>query len=106
LESRSSVAAHAELGLMADPNAALVPSRASRSRAQEQILVGSGAIGWEAKPVTVKPFKISDGETKYIQPLVTRHGDDLGKMRRDIKLNYLQKSEGELRKLAEAFALL
>ena len=59
-------------------------------------------VSWVPKPVVHREFKVSESETAYMLPLIERYQNDYEKMRRDIKLNYLQKSEGEMKRLAEA----
>jgi nucleolar protein 16 len=37
------------------------------------------------------------GEIDFIEALVKKYGDDVGKMARDTKINYMQRSEGDLK---------
>ncbi|KAF1821213.1 uncharacterized protein K489DRAFT_322946 [Dissoconium aciculare CBS 342.82] len=51
-----------------------------------------------SRPVTKYKRKQPDGEREFIEALVEKYGDDTGKMARDIKINYMQRSEGDLKK--------
>lgn len=42
--------------------------------------------------------KQTENEVAFIEELVKKYGDDTGKMARDIKINYMQRSEGDLKK--------
>jgi nucleolar protein 16 len=42
--------------------------------------------------------KQTENEVAFIEELVKKYGDDVGKMTRDIKINYMQRSEGDLKK--------
>lgn len=42
--------------------------------------------------------KQSDGERGFVQELVEKYGDDYAKMARDIKINYMQRSEGDIKR--------
>ncbi|KAM0719701.1 hypothetical protein Q7P37_003832 [Cladosporium fusiforme] len=42
--------------------------------------------------------KQTDNEVAFIEELVQKYGDDYGKMARDMKINYMQRSEGDLKK--------
>nr|OQO32240.1 hypothetical protein B0A51_00488 [Rachicladosporium sp. CCFEE 5018] len=42
--------------------------------------------------------KQPEGERLFIEALVRKHGNDVGRMARDIKVNYMQRSEGDLKK--------
>jgi len=101
-QSTKSIAqTQAPLGLVSDPNVDLIHSRASRGRVQEE-MASTDNVSWVPKPVVHREFKVSESETAYMLPLIERYQNDYEKMRRDIKLNYLQKSEGEMKRLAEA----
>jgi hypothetical protein len=41
---------------------------------------------------------VSQQERVYISRLVEKYGDDVGKMARDVTLNFEQRTEGELRR--------
>ncbi|KAK5116948.1 hypothetical protein LTR62_006669 [Meristemomyces frigidus] len=47
-----------------------------------------------------KKYKVRQSETEraFVAELVEKHGDDFGAMVRDIKVNYMQRSEGDLRR--------
>lgn len=51
-----------------------------------------------ARPVHKKPRMQSEREEQWIQDLVDKHGDDYGKMSRDMKLNPMQQSSGDLKR--------
>lgn len=40
----------------------------------------------------------SSGEVRYLRALVDKHGEDVGAMARDMKLNAEQRTEGQLRR--------
>lgn len=42
--------------------------------------------------------KQTENEVAFIEELVRKHGEDTGKMARDMKINYMQRSEGDLKK--------
>lgn len=42
--------------------------------------------------------KQTENEVAFIEELVKKYGDDVGKMSRDMKINYMQRSEGDLKK--------
>lgn len=42
--------------------------------------------------------KQTENEVAFIEELVTKYGDDVGKMARDMKINYMQRSVGDLKK--------
>jgi len=42
--------------------------------------------------------KQSDGEKKFIEQLFARYGDDYAKMERDMQINYMQRSAGDLKR--------
>jgi nucleolar protein 16 len=51
-----------------------------------------------SRPVTKYKRKQPDGEREFIEDLVRKYGDDIGKMAQDTKINYMQRSEGDLKK--------
>ena len=42
--------------------------------------------------------KQTENEVAFIEELVKKYGDNVGKMARDMKINYMQRSEGDLKK--------
>ena len=50
------------------------------------------------KPERKYRRKQSEGEKQFVEQLVRKHGEDFGRMARDMKINYMQRSEGDLRK--------
>lgn len=42
--------------------------------------------------------KQSEGERAFIEALVKKYGDDYGRMARDMKINYMQRSAGDLKR--------
>jgi nucleolar protein 16 len=50
------------------------------------------------KPAPKYQRKQSEGERAFIEELVKKHGDDYTAMARDMKVNYMQRSEGDLKK--------
>lgn len=53
-----------------------------------------------------KKHPMSEDDQKYIVKCMAKHGDDYGKAFRDIKTNYMQHNENQLRKLGARFLLL
>ncbi|KAK4634129.1 Nucleolar protein 16 [Fulvia fulva] len=54
----------------------------------------------EAANRPAKKFKrrMPDGEVEFVEELVRKYGDDYGKMARDHRINYMQRSEGDIKK--------
>lgn len=50
------------------------------------------------RPVQKYKRRQPEGEVAFIEELVAKYGDDYGKMARDTKINYMQRSEGDLKK--------
>ena len=53
-----------------------------------------------------KRRSMSEDDQKYIAKCMSKHGDDYGRAFRDIKINYMQHNENQLRKLGARFLLL
>ena len=51
-----------------------------------------------SRPAAKYKRKQTDGEREFISELVTKYGNDYAAMARDIKINYMQRSEGDLKK--------
>ena len=51
-----------------------------------------------SKPVAKRKVRQSEGERAFIEELVRKHGDDYASMARDLKVNYMQRSEGDLKR--------
>ncbi|CZT16915.1 related to Nucleolar protein 16 [Ramularia collo-cygni] len=50
------------------------------------------------RPVQKYKRRQPEGEVAFIEELVAKYGEDYGKMARDTKINYMQRSEGDLKK--------
>jgi nucleolar protein 16 len=50
------------------------------------------------RPVAKYKRRQPEGEVQFIEELVRKYGDDYEKMARDHKINYMQRSEGDLKK--------
>nr|POE80920.1 nucleolar protein 16 [Quercus suber] len=50
------------------------------------------------RPVVKYKHKQSEGERLFVEELVQKYGDDYAKMARDIKINYMQRSEGDIKR--------
>ncbi|SMQ46944.1 unnamed protein product [Zymoseptoria tritici ST99CH_3D7] len=50
------------------------------------------------RPVTKYKRRQPEGEVAFVEELVKKYGDDYEKMARDHKINYMQRSEGDLKK--------
>ncbi|PPJ54190.1 hypothetical protein CBER1_01100 [Cercospora berteroae] len=51
-----------------------------------------------SRPAAKHKRRQPEGEVQFIEELVRKYGEDYGKMARDMKINYMQRSEGDLRK--------
>lgn len=51
-----------------------------------------------ARPAAKYKRRQPDGEVQFIEELVQKYGDDIENMARDTKINYMQRSEGDLKK--------
>lgn len=51
-------------------------------------------------------YPLKEDDQRYIVQILSTYGDDYGRAFRDIKLNYMQHTESQLRKLASRFLLL
>ena len=51
-----------------------------------------------SRPAAKYRRKQTEGEIAFIEELVRKHGDDYHAMSRDMKVNYMQRSEGDLKK--------
>ena len=73
------------------------PSLASAMAVPKTAVVG--ALEQQAsRPVAKHKRRQPEGERAFIAELVKKHGEDYGKMARDVKINYMQRSEGDLKK--------
>ena len=53
-----------------------------------------------------KYHPMNEEDQKYIAKCISKYGDDYGRAFRDIKINYMQHTENQLRKLGARFLLL
>lgn len=106
--SKSFTANCAAIGLVGNPNADM----------------RNGNVAKKIKPVTdksvielfdiptsddlskKKPRPINEEDQNYIVKCLSKYGDDYGRAFRDIKINYMQYTEVQLRKLGARFMLL
>ena len=51
-----------------------------------------------SKPVAKYKRKQSEGEKELVEALVRKYGDDYAGMARDMRINYMQRSEGDLKR--------
>lgn len=51
-----------------------------------------------SRPAAKHRRKMTENERAFVGELVKKHGDDYGRMHRDMKINYMQRSEGDIRK--------
>ncbi|KAI6862180.1 hypothetical protein KC338_g6311 [Hortaea werneckii] len=51
-----------------------------------------------SRPAKKHVPKQTDGERAFVEELVAKHGDDYTAMARDMKINYMQRSEGDLKR--------
>lgn len=94
---------YARAGLVADLNSDLIPSRTSRN--MEDAVGIEQTVAFVAKDVPERPkrARISPGEIEYIAPLAEKYGDDVVKMRRDIKMNWKQLGDTALERLVREY---
>lgn len=64
----------------------------------QQLTDGPADLENLAASATVRERHTSLGERSYLERLVQKHGDDLGKMARDRRLNPEQRTANELRR--------
>lgn len=50
------------------------------------------------KPAAKYERRQPEGEVLFVEELVRTYGDDYGKMARDMKINYMQRSEGDIKR--------
>ncbi|EME87840.1 uncharacterized protein MYCFIDRAFT_75674 [Pseudocercospora fijiensis CIRAD86] len=50
------------------------------------------------RPAAKHKRRQPEGEVRFLRELVEKYGEDYGKMARDTKINYMQRSEGDLKK--------
>ena len=86
-----------------DDNEPLVKDHANQ-RDYNEIFPG---VFKEAKDIVYGPSvaKLRGDDLFIVERLVNKYGDDLGAMARDIKINYMQWSKGELKKKTKAYAV-
>lgn len=82
-------------GITAHEVPAIDPSTAGKSenpiiRQLEELAASSGK--------KKAPRKQSEREVEWVERLVNKYGDDYGKMNRDMKLNPMQQSEGDIKR--------
>ena len=51
-----------------------------------------------SRPAKKHVPKQSEGERAFVEELVAKYGDDYTAMARDMKINYMQRSEGDLKR--------
>lgn len=51
-----------------------------------------------SRPAAKYRRKMTENERAFVKELVAKYGDDYAKMSRDIKINYMQRSEGDIKK--------
>ncbi|KAK3711173.1 Ribosome biogenesis protein Nop16 [Vermiconidia calcicola] len=51
-----------------------------------------------SRPVPKYKRKQPEGERMFVEALVRKYGDDYGRMARDMEINYMQRSEGDLKR--------
>jgi hypothetical protein len=107
--SKSPAVNMANLGLVAKPNQDVHRTNDALSGNQEVNVVELFDIPDSDELRLAKSERraaVKEEDQKYIARCMARHGDDYGKMFRDIKLNFMQHTETQLQKLGARFLLL
>nr|POF11608.1 nucleolar protein 16 [Quercus suber] len=77
-------------------NSRAMPARARTVEAKTAVIE---ALEQEAsRPVAKYKHKQSQGEKVFVEELVQKYGEDYAKMARDMKINYMQRSEGDIKR--------
>eukprot|EP00531_Pseudo-nitzschia_arenysensis_P013584 CAMPEP_0116144230 /NCGR_PEP_ID=MMETSP0329-20121206/15893_1 /TAXON_ID=697910 /ORGANISM="Pseudo-nitzschia arenysensis, Strain B593" /LENGTH=178 /DNA_ID=CAMNT_0003639643 /DNA_START=34 /DNA_END=570 /DNA_ORIENTATION=- len=108
--SKSYSANFAAIGLVGNPNSDMRNiNPSSKPTASKEVSVvelfdipDSDELGQQKE----KRRPMSEDDQKYIAKCMLKHGDDYGRAFRDIKINYMQHTENQLRKLGARFLLL
>merc|ERR1712071_425602 len=91
-------------GTFPDTTTQITASKAASKAAELFDIPESDVIPKKTKALRMLPVSISD--QKYMCKLLEKYGNDYQQMSRDIKLNDMQHTEGQLKKLGSRFLLL
>ena len=107
--SKSFNANCASIGLVGNPNSDMKninPSNSIKAVTTSVVelfdIPDSDELGQQQQ----KRRPINEEDQKYIAKCMSKYGDDYGRSFRDIKINYMQHTENQLRKLGARFLLL
>lgn len=94
-----------EMGLVSKPGQA-VEKDSQETQQQNTVIELYEVPDSDVLEARKKKRPQSAQDQKYIAKLLTKHGDDYTAMFRDIKVNNMQHTEAQLRKMASRFLLL
>jgi nucleolar protein 16 len=95
-----------KLGLVAHPGAVVTTKDAEQNQQQSTVIELYDVPHSDTLEARKKKRPQSADDQKYIARLLAKYGDDYTAMFRDIKVNKMQYTETQLRKMASRFFLL
>jgi nucleolar protein 16 len=95
-----------KLGLVAHPGAVVTTKDAEQNQQQSTVIELYDVPDSDTLEARKKKRPQSADDQKYIARLLAKYGDDYAAMFRDIKVNKMQYTETQLRKMASRFFLL
>ena len=95
-----------KLGLVAQPGKVVTTRDAEQHAQQSTVIELYDVPDSDTLEARKKKRPQSANDQKYIARLLAKHGDDYTAMFRDIKVNKMQYTETQLRKMASRFFLL
>jgi hypothetical protein len=104
--SKSPAANLASMGLLARPNQLESNNVNFPAPEKEESVVELFDVPDSDAPTRRSKFPLDEEEEKYIAKCMAKHGDQYTKMFRDIKINKMQHTEVQLRKMGARFLLL
>jgi Ribosome biogenesis protein Nop16 len=97
----------ANMGLLAMPNQDVErPNNTPVVNADANVIELFDVPDTDTLAVNRKVHPMPEEDQKYIAKCIAKHADDYGKIFRDIKVNNMQYSEAQLRKMGARFLLL
>ena len=97
----------ANMGLLAMPNQDVErPNNTPMVNADANVIELFDVPDTDTLAVNRKVHPMPEEDQKYIAKCIAKHADDYGKIFRDIKVNNMQYSEAQLRKMGARFLLL
>ena len=95
----------ANMGLLAKPNQDVVRTNEAPTPNENVNVIELFDIP-DSDTLTKKEHPMKPDDQKYIAKCMAKYGDDYGKAFRDIKINVMQYTENQLRKMGARFLLL